>query len=54
MVTTALSGEEGAFLRGQVRMEERVDVPPADATPEAEVSDNFPPEAQPSADQPPA
>ena len=54
VVTTALSSEEGAFLRGQVRMEERVDVPPTDATPGAEVSDNFSPEAQPSADQPPA
>jgi len=54
VVTTALSSEEGAFLRGQVRMEERVDVPPTDATPEAEVSDNFSTEAQPSADQPPA
>ena len=54
VVTTALSSEEGAFLRGQVRMEEQVEVPPAEATPENDVSDSFSTEVQPSADQPAA
>jgi cytoskeletal protein CcmA (bactofilin family) len=54
VVTTALSSEEGAFLRGQVRMEEQVEVPPAETTPQDDVSDSFSTEVQPSADQPAA
>lgn len=52
VVTTALSSEEGAFLRGQVRMEERVDVPPAEANPEAEAFENLPMVEQSDSDQP--
>jgi cytoskeletal protein CcmA (bactofilin family) len=54
VVTTALSSEEGAFLRGQVRMEEKVEVPPVDVNPAEEAYENLPDEGQPSADQPPA
>ncbi len=34
VVTAAFSTEEGAFLRGQIRMEDKVDVPYASETPE--------------------
>jgi len=54
VVTTALSSEEGAFLRGQVRMEEKVEVPPADVNLAEEAYENLPDEGQSSADQPPA
>jgi cytoskeletal protein CcmA (bactofilin family) len=54
VVTTALSSEEGAFLRGQVRMEEKVEVPPADVNLAEEAYENLPDEGQPNADQPPA
>ncbi len=54
VVTAALSSEEGAFLRGQVRMEEQVEVPPAETIPQDDVSDSFSTEAEPSADQPAA
>ena len=54
VVTTALSSEEGAFLRGQVRMEEKVEVPPVDVNLAEEAYENLPDEAQPSADQPSA
>jgi cytoskeletal protein CcmA (bactofilin family) len=52
VVTAALSSEEGAFLRGQVRMEEKVEVPPAEANPEAEAFENLPVVEQPDSDQP--
>ena len=54
VVTTALSSEEGAFLRGQVRMEEKVEVPPVDVNLAEEAYENLPDEGRPNADQPPA
>ncbi len=48
VVTAAFATEEGAFLRGQIRMEEQVDVGIATA-PEAETSsddNDIPPESQ--------
>jgi cytoskeletal protein CcmA (bactofilin family) len=32
VVTAAFATEEGAFLRGQIRMEERVELPPLEET----------------------
>lgn len=43
VVTTSFSSEEGAFLRGTMKMEERIDIPlPGDqpATPNADITQN--------------
>ncbi len=52
VVTAALSSEEGAFLRGQVRMEEKMEVPPAEANHEPEAFENLPVVEQSDSDQP--
>jgi len=46
VVTTAFATEEGAFLRGQIRMEEKVDIG-VDATPQEETKTSFSSETQP-------
>jgi len=54
VVTAALSSEEGGFLRGQVRMEEKVEVPTAEVNAAEEVFENLLDEGQPGLDQPEA
>ncbi|MEL7627093.1 MAG: polymer-forming cytoskeletal protein [Anaerolineaceae bacterium] len=43
VVTSSFSSEDGAFFRGQMRMEERVEPvePPAEMTPEEDSSENY-------------